>query len=154
MPWEDPVNDKVGNILLSRMMGADVRLDPSGFDIGIRRSWEDELREVEASGGTPYPIPAGAREHPLGGLGFAQWAFELAEQEKQLGVFFDTIIVCTVTATESGTIASWFSGDCSSSHSACCSQAPDCPPTPSSWSRRRSRSTASGAPPTSTHRSA
>src|ERR1700752_2808802 len=34
--WPDAVNDKVGNILLSRIMGADVRLDPSGFDIGIR----------------------------------------------------------------------------------------------------------------------
>ena len=28
--WDDPVNDKVGNILLSRIMGADVRLDPGG----------------------------------------------------------------------------------------------------------------------------
>src|ERR1700760_4447124 len=43
--WDDPVNDKVGNILLSRIMGADVRLEPSGFDIGIRSSWEDALRE-------------------------------------------------------------------------------------------------------------
>ena len=34
--WPDAVYDKVGNILLSRIMGADVRLDPSGFDIGIR----------------------------------------------------------------------------------------------------------------------
>ena len=106
VPWDDPVNDKVGNILLSRMMGADVRLDPSGFDIGIRRSWEDALREVEEAGGKPYPIPAGASEHPLGGLGFAGWAFELAEQEKQLGVHFDTIVVCTVTgSTHAGMIA-------------------------------------------------
>ena len=106
VPWEDPVNDKVGNILLSRMMGADSRLDPAGFDIGIRDSWKDALREVEASGGTPYPIPAGASEHPLGGLGFANWAFEVAEQEKALGVFFDTIIVCTVTgSTHAGMIA-------------------------------------------------
>lgn len=106
VPWEDPVNDKVGNILLSRMMGADSRLDPHGFDIGIRDSWKDALREVEASGGTPYPIPAGASEHPLGGLGFANWAFEVAEQEKALGVFFDTIIVCTVTgSTHAGMIA-------------------------------------------------
>ena len=37
--WDDPVYDKVGNILLSRIMGADVRLDPAGFDIGIRKSW-------------------------------------------------------------------------------------------------------------------
>ena len=106
VPWDDPVNDKVGNILLSRMMGADVRLDPSGFDIGIRKSWEDALREVEEAGGTPYPIPAGASEHPLGGLGFANWAFEVAEQEKALGVHFDTIVVCTVTgSTHAGMIA-------------------------------------------------
>ena len=106
VPWDEPVNDKVGNILLSRMMGADVRLDPSGFDIGIRKSWEDALREVEEAGGKPYPIPAGASEHRLGGLGFANWAFEVAEQEKELGVHFDTVIVCTVTgSTHAGMIA-------------------------------------------------
>ncbi len=106
VPWEDPVNDKVGNILLSRMMGADARLDPAGFDIGIRDSWKHALREVEEAGGTPYAIPAGASEHPLGGLGFANWAFEVAEQEKQFGVFFDTIVVCTVTgSTHAGMIA-------------------------------------------------
>jgi 1-aminocyclopropane-1-carboxylate deaminase len=106
VPWDDPVNDRVGNILLSRMMGADVRLDPSGFDIGIRKSWEDALREVEEAGGKPYPIPAGASEHHLGGLGFANWAFEVAEQEKALGVHFDTIVVCTVTgSTHAGMIA-------------------------------------------------
>ena len=106
VPWDDPTNDKVGNILLSRMMGADCRLDDAGFDIGIRDSWKGALREVEAGGGRPYPIPAGASEHPLGGLGFANWAFEVAEQEKQLGVFFDTIVVCTVTgSTHAGMIA-------------------------------------------------
>lgn len=106
VPWEDPTNDKVGNILLSRMMGADSRLDDAGFDIGIRDSWKQALEEVEAAGGTPYAIPAGASEHRLGGLGFANWAFEVAEQEKQLGVFFDTIVVCTVTgSTHAGMIA-------------------------------------------------
>ena len=104
--WDDPVNDKVGNILLSRIMGADVRLDPAGFDIGIRQSWQDALAEVEANGGKPYPIPAGASEHRLGGLGFVNWAYELAQQEKELGVFFDTIVVCTVTgSTHAGMIA-------------------------------------------------
>jgi 1-aminocyclopropane-1-carboxylate deaminase len=104
--WEDPGNDKVGNILLSRIMGADLRLDPAGFDIGIRQSWQDALDEVEANGGKPYPIPAGASEHPLGGLGFANWAYEVAEQERELGVFFDTIVVCTVTgSTHAGMIA-------------------------------------------------
>ncbi len=104
--WDDPVNDKVGNILLSRIMGADARLDPAGFDIGIRQSWQQALDEVEARGGKPYAIPAGASEHRLGGLGFANWAYEVAEQEHELGVFFDTIVVCTVTgSTHAGMIA-------------------------------------------------
>ncbi|MGA8045231.1 MAG: 1-aminocyclopropane-1-carboxylate deaminase [Dermatophilaceae bacterium] len=106
VPWEDDVNTSVGNLLLSRILGADSRLDPAGFDIGIRTSWQEALDEVEASGGKPYGIPAGASEHPLGGLGFANWAFEVAEQEKQLGVTFDTIVVCTVTgSTHAGMIA-------------------------------------------------
>jgi 1-aminocyclopropane-1-carboxylate deaminase len=104
--WPDAVYDKVGNILLSRILGADVRLDPAGFDIGIRKSWEDALASVEAAGGKPYAIPAGSSDHPLGGLGFARWADEVAEQERELGVFFDTVVVCSVTgSTQAGMIA-------------------------------------------------
>jgi 1-aminocyclopropane-1-carboxylate deaminase len=103
--WPDAVYDKVGNILLSRLAGADVRLVRAGFGIGFKESWEQALREVEERGGTPYPIPAGASDHPLGGLGFARWAFEVAEQERALGVFFDVIIVCSVTgSTQAGMI--------------------------------------------------
>jgi 1-aminocyclopropane-1-carboxylate deaminase len=104
--WPDAVYDKVGNILLSRIMGADVRLDPGGFDIGIRPSWEQALADVEERGGKPYAIPAGASDHPLGGHGFARWAYEVEEQERELGVFFDTIVVCAVTgSTHAGMIA-------------------------------------------------
>ena len=46
MNWADPVTDNVGNSLLSRVMGADVRLDPAGFDFGIRLSWEEALQPV------------------------------------------------------------------------------------------------------------
>jgi 1-aminocyclopropane-1-carboxylate deaminase len=104
--WPDVVYDKVGNILLSRLMGAEVRLDPGGFDIGIRPSWEQALADVEARGGKPYAIPAGASDHPLGGLGFARWADEVAEQERALGLFFDTVVVCSVTgSTQAGMVA-------------------------------------------------
>jgi 1-aminocyclopropane-1-carboxylate deaminase len=104
--WPDAVYDRVGNILLSRIMGADVRLDPAGFDIGIRPSWEQALADVEERGGKPYAIPAGASDHPLGGLGFARWADEVAEQERDLGLFFDTVVVCSVTgSTQAGMIA-------------------------------------------------
>jgi 1-aminocyclopropane-1-carboxylate deaminase len=104
--WGDPGYETVGNILLSRIMGADVRLDPAGFDIGFRPSWEQALADVEERGGRPYAIPAGASDHPLGGHGFARWAYEVEAQERELGVFFDTIVVCSVTgSTQAGMIA-------------------------------------------------
>jgi 1-aminocyclopropane-1-carboxylate deaminase len=108
--WPDPVNDKVGNILLSRIMGADVRLVADGFGIGVKNSWEQALEDVRAAGGTPYAIPAGASDHRLGGLGFANWAYEVQQQEQQLGVFFDTIIVCSVTGSTQGGMIAGFAG--------------------------------------------
>ncbi len=110
--WPDAVNDKVGNILLSRIMGAEVTLDPAGFGIGIKDSWQRALDEVREAGGTPYAIPAGASEHRLGGLGFVGWAQEVQQQERELGVFFDTVVVCTVTgSTHAGMIAGFAGQD-------------------------------------------
>jgi 1-aminocyclopropane-1-carboxylate deaminase len=104
--WPDVTYDRVGNILLSRLMGADVRLVTAGFGIGFKESWEQALAEIEANGGKPYAIPAGASDHPLGGHGFAGWADEVAVQERELSVFFDTIIVGSVTgSTQAGMIA-------------------------------------------------
>lgn len=104
--WPDSVYDKVGNILLSRMVGADVRLVKADFGIGFKESWEATIAEVEESGGKPYAVPAGASDHELGGLGFVNWAYELEAQERELGVFFDTIIVCSVTgSTQAGMVA-------------------------------------------------
>jgi 1-aminocyclopropane-1-carboxylate deaminase len=110
--WPDVVYDRVGNIQLSRIMGADVRLVKAGFGIGFKESWEQALSDVEAGGGTPYAIPAGASDHPLGGLGFANWAREVEEQEREFGVFFDTVIVCAVTgSTQAGMIAGFAGGE-------------------------------------------
>ncbi len=104
--WPDMNYDKVGNIQLTRIMGGDIRIDSAGFDIGIRDSWQQALESVEAAGGKPYPIPAGASDHPLGGLGFANWAAEVIVQESDHGVFFDHVIVCAVTgSTLAGMIA-------------------------------------------------
>src|ERR1700757_515868 len=99
VPHEDAVYDRVGNILLSRLMGADVRLVDEGFDIGIRKSWEDAIAEVRAKGGKPYAIPAGASVHKFGGLGYVGFAEEVRAQEKELGFAFDYVVVCTVTGS-------------------------------------------------------
>jgi 1-aminocyclopropane-1-carboxylate deaminase len=110
--WPDSVNDRVGNILLSRIMGAHVEIVESGFGIGFKQSWENALEDVRSAGGVPYAIPAGASDHRLGGLGFAGWAREVQEQEQALGVFFDTIIVCSVTgSTQAGMIAGFAGQD-------------------------------------------
>jgi 1-aminocyclopropane-1-carboxylate deaminase len=104
--WPDVTYDRVGNIQLSRIMGADVRLVKAGFSIGFKESWERALADVEAAGRKPYAIPAGASDHRLGGLGFVNWAFEVEAQERELDVFFDTIVVCSVTgSTQAGMIA-------------------------------------------------
>lgn len=110
--WPDVVYDRVGNIQLSRIMGANVELVNAGFDIGFRESWERALEEVKAAGGTPYAIPAGGSDHRLGGLGFANFALEVQQQEKELGIFFDHIIVCTVTgSTQAGMIVGFAGQD-------------------------------------------
>ncbi|WP_321956715.1 1-aminocyclopropane-1-carboxylate deaminase [Paraburkholderia bannensis] len=103
--YYDAVYDRVGNIEMSRIMGADVRLVPDGFDIGIRPSWEDALDSVRKAGGKPFPIPAGCSEHPLGGLGFVRFAEEVREQEAQMGIRFDYVVVCSVTgSTQAGMV--------------------------------------------------
>lgn len=105
VPHHDAVYDRVGNILLTRLMGADSRLVDEGFDIGIRKSWEDAIQSVKDSGGKPYAIPAGASTHKYGGLGYAAFADEVREQERALGFEFDYVVVCVVTgSTQAGMI--------------------------------------------------
>jgi 1-aminocyclopropane-1-carboxylate deaminase len=99
VPFQDAVYDRVGNILMSRVMGAEIELVDEGFDIGIRESWERAIEDVKAKGGKPYAIPAGASVHKFGGLGFVGFAEEVRTQEAELGFKFDYIIVCTVTGS-------------------------------------------------------
>lgn len=105
VPHEDAVYDRVGNILLSRLMAADSRIVDDGFDIGIRQSWEAAMQEVRDEGGKPYGIPAGASVHKYGGLGYVGFAEEVRAQEAELGLRFDYVIVCVVTgSTQAGMI--------------------------------------------------
>ena len=111
VPFNDAVYDRVGNILMSRVMGAEIELVDEGFDIGIRESWEAALEDVKAKGGVPYPIPAGASVHKYGGLGFVGFAEEVRAQEAELGFKFDYIVVCTVTGSTHAGMAVGFAAD-------------------------------------------
>ena len=109
--YSDAVYDRVGNIEMSRILGADVRLDAAGFDIGIRPSWERALEDVRRAGGKPFPIPAGCSEHPLGGMGYVGFAEEVRAQEAQLGFQFDYIVVCSVTGSTQAGMVVGFAAD-------------------------------------------
>jgi len=112
VPHEDAVYDRVGNILMTRLMGADSRLVDEGFDIGIRQSWEDAMQDVRDAGGKPYGIPAGASVHKFGGLGYVGFAEEVRAQEAEMGIKFDYIVVCVVTgSTQAGMIVGFAADD-------------------------------------------
>jgi 1-aminocyclopropane-1-carboxylate deaminase len=111
VPHEDAVYDRVGNIMLSRIMGAETQLVDDGFDIGIRESWTKALEDVKAKGGKPYAIPAGASVHKFGGLGFVGFAEEVRAQEAEMGVHFDYIVVCTVTGSTHAGMVVGFAAD-------------------------------------------
>ncbi|MBP0617720.1 1-aminocyclopropane-1-carboxylate deaminase [Jiella mangrovi] len=111
VPHYDAVYDRVGNILLTRLMGADSRLVEDEFDIGIRQSWENALQSVRDAGGKPYGIPAGASVHKYGGLGYVGFAEEVRAQEAELGFKFDYVVVCVVTGSTFGGMVVGFAAD-------------------------------------------
>ena len=110
--WDDPVYDKVGNILLSRLMGAETVLEGEGYSTAVKPTWERALEQVRREGGKPYAIPAGASDHPLGGLGYAHFADEVAAQEAAAGIFFDTVVTATCTgSTQAGMVVGFGAQD-------------------------------------------
>jgi 1-aminocyclopropane-1-carboxylate deaminase len=89
-----------GNVQLNGLMSAETSL--------VSESVEEVMSSLRKQGQKPYFIPSGASTHPLGGLGFARWAFELAEQEVDLGVFFDTIVLALASGSTLGGMLAGF----------------------------------------------
>jgi 1-aminocyclopropane-1-carboxylate deaminase len=83
----------------------------AGFGIEFKESWEQALEDVRRAGGKPYAIPAGASDHPLGGLGFVGFAEEVRAQEAQMGIRFDYIVVCSVTGSTQAGMVVGFAAD-------------------------------------------
>lgn len=92
--------DYSGNVQLGSILGAEV------FPVGTNE--ESVMEALRARGKVPYSIPSGASKHPLGGLGFARWAFELLEQEKRLGVVFDVVVVAVASGSTLGGMVAGF----------------------------------------------
>ncbi len=89
-------NPKVeGNYLLNTLLGAKITLlPPSEFDNSYLDIMNDLKAQYDASGDTAYILPMGA-SNGIGNFGYCHAFAEILEQEKTLGLTFDTI-VCTV----------------------------------------------------------
>ena len=85
----------VGNYFLDKLMGADVKFctrpEYSSSRAEIMEAMAEEYRK---QGYKPYVIPEGA-SNEIGTLGYYNCMNEIVEQEKQLGITFDTVVVAT-----------------------------------------------------------
>ena len=85
----------VGNYFLDKLMGADVKFctrpEYSNSRGEIMEAMAEEYRK---QGYKPYVIPEGA-SNELGTLGYYSCMNEIVEQEKELGITFDTVVVAT-----------------------------------------------------------
>ena len=106
MDWPDAVYDRVGNILLSPDPG---RRRAAGRG-RVRHRVQGELGA--GAGGRPRARRHAVRHSrgrvgpPAGRPRLRRLGREVAEQERELGVFFDTIVVCSVTgSTQAGMVA-------------------------------------------------
>jgi D-cysteine desulfhydrase len=85
-----------GNLLLGRLLGAEVRYCPEADFARAGEIMETLGAEVRAGGGRPYLIPeSGANE--VGALGYLECAVELSEQINHGAPRFDTVVISAFT---------------------------------------------------------
>src|SRR5271155_1243202 len=102
----DPGYESVGNILLSRILGAAITIVPGSGRVGISEAaFLAVVQRITREGGKPYAIPAGGSDHSLGGLGYVRCALEILEQCTKADVKFDTIVHASSSgSTQAGLI--------------------------------------------------
>jgi len=92
-----------GNVLLDRLLGAQLHVVPSGTD--MRAAMEDLAQRLRAGGARPYVIAGGAST-PAGSLAYADCAEEILLQARSLGIRVNHVITATGSAgTQAGLVA-------------------------------------------------
>lgn len=85
----------VGNYFLDKLLGADVKFcTRPEYSNSRGQIMEQMAEEYRKQGYKPYIIPEGA-SNALGTLGYYNCMDEIARQEKEMGVKFDTVVVAT-----------------------------------------------------------
>jgi 1-aminocyclopropane-1-carboxylate deaminase len=102
--WPDETYERVGNILLSRILGAHIEIAP-GAVASESANLADAAERVRSRGSVPYVIPSGASDHPLGGLGYVRCAEEIVQQSRKSGLQFSTVVHATSSgSTQAGLV--------------------------------------------------
>ena len=102
--WPDDNYERVGNILLSRILGAHIEIAP-GSVASASANLANAAERVRSLGGVPYVIPSGASDHPLGGLGYLRCALEILQQSEETGLQFSAVVHATSSgSTQAGLV--------------------------------------------------
>ena len=103
---EEAGYESVGNILLSRILGAEIEIVPGAGRIDLLDDvFQHAVQSAIDAGLKPYVVPAGGSDHPLGGLGYVRCAHEILEQSKKNSVDFHQVIHATSSgSTQAGLI--------------------------------------------------
>ena len=94
VPKDDELYNSSGNVLLNKLLGAEIHIFPEGeneaaADTNLDRLADDLVRQ----GKTPYVIHLGIDHAPIGALGYVDAASELYAQCKAQAVLPDHIII-------------------------------------------------------------
>ena len=97
---------RVGNILLSSILGAELYLDERERPIEDQSPLDGLVEHLRQQGRKPYLIPGGGSEHPLGSMGYVACASEIMQQSRDFGFHFDYVVHCTGSgSTQAGLVA-------------------------------------------------
>jgi len=92
-----------GNVLLDRLMGAQLEYRPANTD--MQAALEEVGERLRGEGAKPYLIPGGG-SNVTGALGYAAVALELLAQANELGLRIDRVVHATGSAgTQAGLVA-------------------------------------------------
>ena len=102
VPGREPEYETTGNLLLDRLLGAELRFVAPDTDMDA--ACAELAEEVRERGGRPYYIPGGG-SNPVGALGYVNAALELLQQANDLGVRIDGVVHATgSTGTQAGLV--------------------------------------------------
>ena len=94
VPKTDAAYRNSGNVLLVRMLGAEIHTYPEGEnEVGADKSLRGIAAELRRRGRRPYVIPLAPGHKPLGALGYVVAARELLTQMNRENLAVDEVVV-------------------------------------------------------------